>query len=318
MDDHHRGHLTLLPVASSQSAEPAEVLFHTSPPSAGDCPVPILIAEQLYRHLRPQYPDRPATLAAVIDALIQHRSEIHPEAPPGDIRALTAWAKDYGWEQTWLREQVKAELGAEPSSPLARLREVKDVLDDIHTALQKLAYELTKPDAVGPKSADALRKMWQTYSDAMQEWITLDANARRSMEESTSTPEFKEAVDSLYGDLLERYAHLGPQYDILCRTLAIATVQIEQRLKTSRAVPPKELTDLYDLQTKVTAQLQRHTEATKSESLTQDRREMLTKLMEIIYNEVKQQPELAARILNTVSLRLGAGTLDLTAEEVAS
>lgn len=324
MDDRQ---LTLLPpVVKSRPAGPAGG-SHTFSPSAGgrveplppvSVPRPIAIAQQIYLKLRPHYPDRASTLAAVVEVLTQQRSDLPAEAPPGDVRVITHMAREYQWEQDWLRGQIKAELDDEPTSPLSRLRELKDILADVHSALSKHAQMVGSAKAVGAADAETLRKLISSYQDTLAQLTEIDAQARKSLYESTNTPGFQRHVDEITAALLERYADLGPQYQLMCRSLAVVSAQIEQRVASDRQVPTEELAKLHELQTKLTAQMQRHTESTKSESFTQERSQIVVRVMEIVYNRLASQPELARDVVVAVMNQVGGDPAALPSEsEVA-
>jgi hypothetical protein len=267
----------------------------------------VKIARAAYWILRRQYPDRPTTIAALADRLLRERETFPPEAPPGDVRMLAGWAKEYQWEQDWLRERAKEELQDEPQSITARIREVREVLDDVHLALRKHAGNLaaTQEEFV-PDDAVVLTGLWKTYSAALADLTALEASARKLLLEDANSPEFLKMVDEIAVALKNQYDGLGPQYEILCHTLALLSARVQAMLHSGRDVPFEEFAKVTALQIQTTAQIQKHTETTKSEAVTQEIRAMAQRMMEIVYNEIgKEQPVLAKRVLDTMAAKLG-------------
>ena len=111
---------------------------------------------------------------------------------------------------------------------------------------------------------------------------------------------WKRREHKLFRELTAQYAGRGPVYELLCQRLAEITVLMEQRREAGSG-DADEYVKLMQAQNQTIAQLQKYTEATKSESLSKEAREVALGLMRVIEGIVAPRaPELWSDVVQGV------------------
>lgn len=188
--------------------------------------------------------------------------------------------------------------------PTQRLKTVLDELERAHLELERARYEL---DDLPPGTPDstielALRKQRNAYRrwfEIQAQATSLEQEARRRQLESLEL--YKHRFQQVHDDLMEHYGDLGPQYRLLVERMAAVDAKLNIIESSTRDVPPTELIELNKLHTSLMNQLQRYTEATKTESLTRQTQETIQQLMIIVEHRVSPaNPQLWREIVHDV------------------
>ena len=225
----------------------------------------------------------------------------------------TTHVEKYGWEASYREREVKAVLAMPGLQPLQRLRDLQEVRAHAKDVLSASAQEL-RGDAEGdvPSAAATERynKLWKHFLEIEKEIAELaDVVRKEEMERSgaRASKEWRERRETLYQNFLEQYDSLGPVYETLCAQLADVRVRIEQSQVSGRNVPIEEFTKMNQAQIQIIGQLQKYTEATKSESISKEAQELAKHILEIVEQEIAQEsPHLWQRIVQALRKKITA------------
>jgi hypothetical protein len=201
--------------------------------------------------------------------------------------------------------QATVEAVSSPAlDPTLRLQVVLEELDRAKLDLDRARY---KVDEIPPGTPpDVIEQMLQRQRVAYRRWFdiqhqatSLEQEARRRQLESLQL--FRHHYEQTYQDLFEHYGDLGPQYRLLVERLAAVDARIKVLDQSTRDVPTDELMEMNKLHTQLLNQLQRYTEATKTESLTRQTQETIQSLMIIVEHRVAPaNPQLWREIVHDV------------------
>lgn len=173
--------------------------------------------------------------------------------------------------------------------PTARLKTMLDELQRAQLDLDKARYQA---DEIPPGTPDdvieaALRKQRNAYRrwfEISQQATTLEQEARRRQLESLQL--FRNEYQQTYDALIEAYGDLGPQYRLIVERAASIDARIKVLDQSQRNISTDEVAELTKLHLSLMNQLQRYTEATKTESLTRQTQETIQQLMIIVEHRV--------------------------------
>lgn len=298
----------------AQPQDPLRTIAATPPirPDAGL--KPRTIARRIYLHLRPRHPNPAGTLRAVYDALLkpEARAKLPPQAPPADLQLLTSWAVDDAWERAYENTIIARALelpGVQQAQRLEYLVEMRDGFQQRVEHLQRLLSS-DNPEQVPTRlEQESLRDAWRMLQETDAQIERLEEQLRRQRAESMAPdlqPEkWRVREQELYEELTVHYQGRGPVYENLCKQLAEITVRVEQLRDANVVTSTGDYTKLHQLRIQTIGQLQRFTEATKSEALTKQSQEVGLGLMRIVEGVVAPRaPELYNEIVQAVRASL--------------
>lgn len=309
-----RGQAGPTPSGESPESRDSAVPPMPAPPEATALTRAQQIARALYLRLRASRKDEKEALAALQIVLAQHRDRLPEEAPPGDPLLLRGWADEFAWEKAFTAQQAIRSLGDEERRADASLQEARIYYGK---AKDRLDWHLANERALD----EAGTKIFNTLSSQVLRWGEAVAKAEDHLRKLLLERQSEAAqcrTEELYGQYLEQYGGLGPQYEHLCRQAALLTCRMEQANSSGRIVPPEELTKLQDTFIKVIGQLQKYTEVSKSESLSKEGVEMVKAALRVCEDIVAPRyPSLWAEIVHAVAARLGAAAQEARQREIA-
>jgi len=119
-------------------------------------------------------------------------------------------------------------------------------------------------------------------------WFELTAQARnaegevrkRSLERPLSG-HWSQEYNTLRQSLREEYDGLGPHYELLCDNCAAISIRLRQMEASGRDYDSGEYTDIHKLYLTYINQLQKYTEAMKSESINRQTQDVAERLVQI-------------------------------------
>ena len=188
--------------------------------------------------------------------------------------------------------------------PTARLNTVLEELERAHLELERARYECDEiPPGTPPDVIESLlrkqRTAYRRWFEVQQQALSLEQEARRRQLESLA--HYQSRFKQTYDDLFEQYGDLGPHYRILVERAASIDARINVIEQSGRDLPLDELVELNKLHTSLINQLQRYTEATKTESLTRQTQDTINQLLVIIEHRVApSNPTLWREIVHDV------------------
>lgn len=201
--------------------------------------------------------------------------------------------------------QPTVEAVAHPAlDPTSRLNTITEELNRALLELERARFELddlppgtpeTQIELALRKQRNSYRRWYEIQAQATQ----LEQEARRRQLESLSL--FQQRFTQTHDDLMEHYGDLGPQYRLLVERLAAIDAKLNIIDNSQRDVSIQEISELNKLHTSLMNQLQRYTEATKTESLTRQTQETIQQLLIIVEHKVApSNPQLWREIVHDV------------------
>ena len=198
---------------------------------------------------------------------------------------LEALAIEEGWARAY-EASVSSALFADPDlSPeaalrilIAQQRQARRLLEGAQRVLEGPPPMCGCEECQGSYQASvhgewpnpAAQSQWRA---ARRDWVECSAQvqsaaerAQRVLEEGSRSGYWQAQYDSTLSELLGAYLDGGPQYGVLCRSLASLDVRIRQMERSGRDFSSDEYAKLVKLRLESINQLQRYTESTKAES----------------------------------------------------
>jgi len=225
---------------------------------------------RLFRHVRSgasgaSAPTAPRTLEIMQAALASGRAGL-PEGLPADLDELGRLAAEGDWEGRYEREQAEADLGQQDRHLRENLLWLRDQLEGYKVAIESHARIMQEHQAAGWDDARIGEKLWGTYLSAVRELDGIEQALRDRIRAHRRGHARAERIDVIYAGLLDQFGGKGPHYEILCRSLAVVTADLEQANHPSVRAEERGLEGvktLIGLQQELVNQLQKFTESTK-------------------------------------------------------
>lgn len=203
-------------------------------------------------------------------------------------------------------EFSEAELYTSDSAidPTERLKtvisEVKRAKEDLDRS-RYLADSLPSgtPDDVIQDAERKTRNAYRRWYDAQHQAVTLEQETRRRKLESLSL--YLRQFEQTREELLREYGDLGPQYRMLVDRMAAVDTRIHVMERSGRDVDPGEFSELHKTHLSYVNQLQKYTEAQKSETLNKQTQDTVSAVMVIIEHRIANtNPQLWREIVGDV------------------
>jgi chromosome segregation ATPase len=145
------------------------------------------------------------------------------------------------------------------------------------------------PDGTNEKDLqDRIDNMRRDVRTAYNRWLettqharAAEAEVRKLRYEQPLAGVWKEKFEEIRERLQSEYTGLGPQYDLLCDNLASVSVRVRQLEESGRDYETSEYNELMKLYVTLTNQLQKYTEAMKSESINKQTQDVALKLVAV-------------------------------------
>jgi hypothetical protein len=166
------------------------------------------------------------------------------------------------------------------------------ILEELQRCADDLQRTRAYADSLGPAAtpdqvAQAVRQAQLAYRrwyDVQTQALGLEQETRRRQLEDLT--HFQQQIDQTTEALLGEYGDLGPQYRLLVQRAAAVDTRLRLLERSGRDVSPNEYAELHRTHLSYVAQLQRYTEAQKSEVLTQQTQDTVQAVLLIIEHKV--------------------------------
>ena len=180
------------------------------------------------------------------------------------------------------------------------LSEVKRAREDLDRS-RYLADTLPSgtPDDVIQDFERRTRNAYRRWYDAQHQAVALEQETRRRKLESLSL--YMRQYEDTRQSLMAEYGDLGPQYRMLVERMAAVDTRIKVMEHSGRDVEPAEFEGLHKTHLSLINQLQKYTEAQKSETLTKQTQDTVAAVMIIIEHRIAgENPQLWREIVGDV------------------
>jgi hypothetical protein len=155
------------------------------------------------------------------------------------------------------------------------------------------------PDDVLQDYERRTRTAYRRWYDAQNQAVSLEQETRRRKLESLSL--YMREWDATRAGLMDEYGDLGPQYRMLVERMAAVDTRIKVMERSGRDVDPGEFAELHKTHLSYVNQLQKYTEAQKTESLSKQTQDTVQAIMVIIEHRIaNQNPQMWREIVGDV------------------
>jgi len=194
---------------------------------------------------------------------------------------------------------------SDPSiDPTERLKtvisEVKRAREDLDRCrFQADSLPSGTPDDVILDYERRTRNAYRRWYDAQAQAVSLEAETRRRKLESLSM--YMRQYEDTRASLLDEYGDLGPQYRMLVDRMAAVDTRIKTMERSGRDVDSSEYSELHKTHLSYVNQLQKYTEAQKTESLSKQTQDTVSAMLVIIEHRLAAiHPQLWREIVGDV------------------
>lgn len=270
-----------------------------------------LWAEATYFVFRPHPTcgSRTKTIEQMLTILATKRDRLPPDAPPADRELLEIWEKEGAWEIRYRDQELASILEAEGLQPDRRLSALLHMEQEAREVLDGAILVAKRPVATKDDVAQ--------YNTALNAWTNLqtkiaeaEADTRRRTFEQGNQDRWGDRYQEIFAGIMANYQGLGPQYEVLVSQLARQQVRVERAEASGRDVPLEETNESTKLTIALVGQLQKYTEATKSEAIRQEQQDAIMAVLRIVEGELSDYPNLWQRVAQRVH-RLVTGAVPL-------
>lgn len=126
-----------------------------------------------------------------------------------------------------------------------------------------------------------VRKSFARYQEIVSVAKKAEADVRRRKLEAPLAGRWAHEHVRLRKELQEQYTGLGPQYDLLCDNAAATAVMLRQLEESGGDFDMSTWKDIHELHLKYLNQLQKYTEAMKSESINRQTQEVVIEVIRV-------------------------------------
>ena len=169
-------------------------------------------------------------------------------------------------------------------------------------------------DDIDPADADLLEESRKNVRNAYRRWFEISQQAydlseslRRAQLELPKSPEFDSAYDELLVSLKDQFTEGGPHYDLLCERVAGLHTRLRQMEASGRAFSPAEHAQLNTQLLAYINQLQKYTEAMKSEQISKETQAVVSTVLSLVERHLSvSYPELWLAVFQDVRRALEA------------
>lgn len=229
------------------------------------------------------------------------------------VAQVRTWHMQESWEHAYRAIRSLQLANDERISNAVLLSDLIERRQQIHDIVREAYDDSTNPQ-LDPASKSKAQQRYVTLSMEMDKVNDrVEAALIRvsgSFADTSALPKWVAVKDQIVGDLRDTYAAKGPQYELLIERTAAAILLQKQMEDAPAAIRPQEYARLSVTVVTLINQLQKYTEATKSQAVREEVQEALVSFMKIVENIVAPEaPSLWNRVVQEVVRRAG-GTLD--------
>jgi hypothetical protein len=182
---------------------------------------------------------------------------------------------------------------------LEALRRAYDEWDECQRIADDIDPELD-PDALenARRNIRAAYRRWDEIADRAQ---AQSESLRRKTLELPTSPEFVAAYEHTLAQLKGQFREGGPHYDLLCERVAGLHVRLKQMETSGRSYSAAEHSQLNGQLLSYINQLQKYTEAMKSESISRESQQVAEAILGLVQKHVAvTYPEMWNLIMHDV------------------
>jgi predicted nuclease with TOPRIM domain len=178
-----------------------------------------------------------------------------------------------------------SELLADPLlDPATKLKDILRQVERAHdewTAAERACDELVEGSEKLRDAQDHVRTAYRRWHALAQEAKEAEEEVRRRSLEIPRSGDWQEMYATMVSDLKQQYDGLGPHYDLLCEHTASLTVRLRMMEASGRDVSSGEYVEMHKLYLGYVNQLQKYTEAMKSESISKMTQEVAEQIVQL-------------------------------------
>lgn len=198
-----------------------------------------------------------------------------------------------------------ASLHAEALDPEYRLKHVlqaerraKDEWDDAQYRADDIDPE-DDPDGL-EQARKEIRNAYRRWFEISEQAQSLAEEVRRRTVELPTDDRYQQACASVMAPLIEQFDG-GPHYRLLCERVAALTVRLQSLEHSGRDFAPSEHKALNDQLLSYINQLQKYTEAMKSETISKESQAVAEAILGIVEHHIAaSQPDLWLLVMRDV------------------
>lgn len=197
---------------------------------------------------------------------------------------------------------------------------VEDLLLEVrraHVVLDQ-AYKMASHPMAGSGEVKGYNTAAGRWQDLLDHCNRERERYRREVQEARAVGEWDRDIRLLEQRLLGIYGGLGEQYRVLCALLAPMAIRLRRSYSGQLSLGQTEQIELTKTVGGMVAQLQKHTEVTRTEE-SRMANDTLTKVLGVVERSLANQPRIFQRVLEDVQreFEMPPGQPDDMAEEVA-
>ena len=182
---------------------------------------------------------------------------------------------------------------------LAALRRAYDEWDECQRVADDIDPE-TDPDLLDAARRN-IRNAYRRWSEIADQAQVQSESLRRKALELPDSPEFRMQYEQVLQQLKGQFIDGGPHYDLLCERVAALHVKLKQMESSGRSFSPAEHTQLNSQLLSYINQLQKYTEAMKSESISRESQAVAEAILALVQKHLAASyPEMWSAIMRDV------------------
>ncbi len=256
-------------------------------------------AKEVYLKLR-ETRDASESLDFLVQIIQTRQAELPAHAPlPEQIKLLPLWGREDHWDDEHEARKAAKNLQDEALRLDKRLRDL--------LAVQAQARDILDLSYQAAESPDSNASEVARYKKALEAWTEVSAQVevtegkyRKAALETQNIQKWQTRFQEVSHSLLKEYGNLGPQYEILVAELARTVIKREQLDNSGREVSHEEWTKISSQIKDLTNQLQRYTEAVKTEVIKTATQDAILKTLEVVERALSDHPHLWASVVSEV------------------
>jgi hypothetical protein len=258
-------------------------------------------------------------VASAIELRRESGSRIPRGVPPADRELLNLWAADGGWEDRYQRNTILELLEGDNDDEdelrdlQTQLERATDVLDAAYDQTQSARDPDTDKPILTKSDTEKYKMALAAWSDIKDRLNAARERIRRRRIELQAPRDAIERKEKIVAELTRQYGDLGPQYRLLVEMAASIKLRIEMMEVSGRDYTSSEFEALAKLFLNYVGQMQKYTEATKSESITKEVNEFGVVFMGFVDQIFGDQPTRVKELVKRMKMAIETGGTGLLA-----
>lgn len=228
------------------------------------------------------------------------------------------WCRRDKWEACFRAVEGSRLLASDALRADLRIKDVMLRKMQVEDIVNRLYEKATLPGEGAASAAAQYMRYARQLDETLDRLESEVSKSAQRFSELSALPVWRNHRADVLAGLHESYHGKGAQYDLLCTRLASVTVMIDQLEDSPTSIDPSQYEKLVTAQTHLINQLQKFTEATKSETIRSEVQEAIVRMMVIVEHHVAPTyPQLWNTITQDVIQRAGGGEIVEHAAPVA-